>query len=1048
MHINNLHNYNSTYRVTKKVENDNAEISNKNISDTDLKVISDATTAIGKASINFCGIKSKIAPEVMNTIIELFKNGESVKNIVIAVGGIVSVSHIYTLLKDLDNYEELKASRTTDTNEKLLELYTSGVSIGEISNTLGIHRDTVRNRLNKFDNIEEIENLHNASLKGKRQHLTEKDKQAIIELYKQGLTMQQIDKKLKCASKKLLNKYKDTPEWEEIKKTHDENYEKTQGIMPQDKTDIALKLYKEGKSFNTISKTIGITAKTISDLFKLRPDWSELKEEHDKNLSNFDDDKILELYKEGYTYEKIAKEFNCSISCIKKRIHQHPNGADAIAIHNEVAYKKTVAGNEELQNKIIQLYREGKSYAQIYEILNCTYTTIGKVLKNAPEQESLNKEHFKNLKRKDINTKINEETSKKIITLYKNKVSLLKIALETGYTPAIIQRHLQEQKDWESLKTNHNKKIDDKTLEKIIEDYKKGVSLAILSEKYNYNHTTIGTTIKKLPNGEKIRKEHFNIQLQQKLARKPIALENIINDYIAGYTFIQLAQKYNYSPVTIFKHIKKHSDTNKLREIHNQNYARTKENSINDIVQMHKNGHSYKDIQKKYGYTELGIKRIIKIVENKLKFAESLKNRYDSYNLDDLQNRIVEFFINNTTTSDSLENIIDFLDTNSQYFTESNKNIIIGFCRDLDKIEKTPTKAEEIINTSQYASEIIQWIDFENKLDSDFEKLNTAIADTILLLQKNQLIETCELLEPIIPDNKNQIEKIEIFRSLLNNIQLILSKQNVTIKDKKYINNVINYYYYIQSKDTNDTKLLTSALNIYNKLYDDTLTIENLKATNDNTKEKLGQILHIEKLLDEDYSTNTDFDNEFTEFVDIFKGKNSIRSKAIIALVNLENYFNSTNSQKYLLKNFEPIAKECILDETIIKIFMEKLYKFEYKNIGPDKISLNISPTVLRSNIWQKRLNQKEKLDFIKTMENGILDLNPRSKGRINIIKGEGKIDKNGKKYQLIELKIDSQWRIFGYQDPNNKIYVFDTIDLDDGGIDNYKKNFFKTHNL
>ena len=55
--------------------------------------------------------------------------------------------------------------------------------------------------------------------------------------------------------------------------------------------------------------------------------------------------------------------------------------------------------------------------------------------------------------------------------MYKNKVSLLKIALETGYTPAIIQRHLQEQKDWESLKTNHNKKIDDKTLEKIIEDY-------------------------------------------------------------------------------------------------------------------------------------------------------------------------------------------------------------------------------------------------------------------------------------------------------------------------------------------------------------------------------------------------------------------------------------------------------------------------------------------------------------------------------------------------------------------------------------------------
>ena len=83
----------------------------------------------------------------------------------------------------------------------------------------------------------------------------------------------------------------------------------------------------------------------------------------------------------------------------------------------------------------------------------------------------------------------------------------------------------------------------------------------------------------------------------------------------------------------------------------------------------------------------------------------------------------------------------------------------------------------------------------------------------------------------------------------------------------------------------------------------------------------------------------------------------------------------------------------------------------------------------------------------IKTLENAVLDLNPRSKGRINVIKGEGKIESGGKKYQLVELKIDSQWRIFGYQDPNTgKKFVFDKIGRDDNGINNYKASFFKNH--
>ena len=107
-----------------------------------------------------------------------------------------------------------------------------------------------------------------------------------------------------------------------------------------------------------------------------------------------------------------------------------------------------------------------------------------------------------------------------------------------------------------------------------------------------------------------------------------------------------------------------------------------------------------------------------------------------------------------------------------------------------------------------------------------------------------------------------------------------------------------------------------------------------------------------------------------------------------------------------------------------MKVFMDKIYSYTYENIGPEKISISLEESILKDTNWQK-LQPKEQADFIKTMENGIIDRSSKSQGRYNIIKYENKI----RDYQIVELKINSKWRIFGYQDPeNSKKFIFDNI--------------------
>ena len=91
-------------------------------------------------------------------------------------------------------------------------------------------------------------------------------------------------------------------------------------------------------------------------------------------------------------------------------------------------------------------------------------------------------------------------------------------------------------------------KINQKIFEKMIIDYKNGLSFRDLSKKYNYSSATIYNKFKKM---------NIKIQSKSEINLLNLPIEKIILDYQNGLSFQKIAEKYNTTDTTIMYRIKK-----------------------------------------------------------------------------------------------------------------------------------------------------------------------------------------------------------------------------------------------------------------------------------------------------------------------------------------------------------------------------------------------------------------------------------------------------------------------------------------------------------
>ena len=261
---------------------------------------------------------------------------------------------------------------------------------------------------------------------------------------------------------------------------------------------------------------------------------------------------IIELFRQGKSYKQIAnKVLHCNKATIYARIKKMIDAEiiDETVINerkNNIAYLKS-----EINEQIIELFRQGKTYEQIAEVLRCKETTIYARIK------------------KMIDAGIIDEI---IINERKNNIAYLK------------QKKLSE------------------TNEQIIKLLKQGKTISEIAHTLNFTTTYIYHKIKILHEAGKLSQDI--IEQNPTLAYfKKITIDNaqLKELFKQGKTYREIAEVFNCSESHILRKINILKQSGEINKEILAEREKNKKQSINNltiqIIELHKKGYSQRQIE-------------------------------------------------------------------------------------------------------------------------------------------------------------------------------------------------------------------------------------------------------------------------------------------------------------------------------------------------------------------------------------------------------------------------------------------------------------------
>ena len=261
---------------------------------------------------------------------------------------------------------------------------------------------------------------------------------------------------------------------------------------------------------------------------------------------------IIELFRQGKSYKQIAnKVLHCNKATIYARIKKMIDAEiiDETVINerkNNIAYLKS-----EINEQIIELFRQGKTYEQIAEVLRCKETTIYARIK------------------KMIDAGIIDEI---IINERKNNIAYLK------------QKKLSE------------------TNEQIIKLLKQGKTISEIAHTLNFTTTYIYHKIKILHEAGKLSQDI--IEQNPTLAYlKKITIDNtqLKELFKQGKPYREIAEVFNCSESHILRKINILKQSGEINKEILAERKKNKKQSINNltiqIIELHKKGYSQRQIE-------------------------------------------------------------------------------------------------------------------------------------------------------------------------------------------------------------------------------------------------------------------------------------------------------------------------------------------------------------------------------------------------------------------------------------------------------------------
>ena len=563
-------------------------------------------------------------------VIELFKQGKTHKEISETLGCTSSaISQCIQKLKDkgvITNYIIIKRkSNLTFIYKKLIELFEQGKTYKQIGDELGFNTIAVSQIIQEL----KIDGIINTDMINKRifnitysqKEKTTKINNKIIDLLSQGKSIAEIADILGLAMASLYHKIRGLEETgklnqEIISQNPNLAYLNNKKVIINDEQFI--ELFRQGKTHKEISNTIGHSKTTILQIIQEFKDdgiiTNDIIDERKSNLATIYK-QLIELFEQGKTYKQNGNELGCDATIISQNIKELKN--DGI-INNDIINKRksnmTYLRKEKaskIDNKIIELLKQGKTIREISEALNFTVTYTHKKIKILQETGKLSEDIIEQnptlayLKKKKTTINDNE-----IIELFKHGKTHKEISEALDCTLSVVSQSIQKLKDNGFITDDiiNERKSNLATIySELIDLFKQGKTYKQIGDELGLDKTTISQNIQELKiygviNNDIINKRNFNITYLKE--EKLLNIDNqIIKLLKQGKTKIEIAETLGFTTIYISQKIKVLQETGKLSEdIIKQNptlaYLNNKKVIINDneIIELFKQGKTQNEI--------------------------------------------------------------------------------------------------------------------------------------------------------------------------------------------------------------------------------------------------------------------------------------------------------------------------------------------------------------------------------------------------------------------------------------------------------------------
>lgn len=253
--------------------------------------------------------------------------------------------------------------------EKIKELYLEGYSLNELSETYNTCKETISYRLEKAGIPIREEKLNERAKEKLRvanigKVLSDETKQKIGESNLGNIHTQETRNNMSNIRKNQIAAG-------EFKMPLHRASGKDAGTYRDD--ELLLKLHGEGMSLRKIGETVNMEHHSIKD--RLIKAGVKFETQRNKDTSNFifDIESALEMYKNGYSCNRIGKELSCDNKSVKK--HLEKAGIVFAAANNGNK------GLDDKMDKIKELYDSNLTFSEIGRMFNASGTTIKTYLK-------------------------------------------------------------------------------------------------------------------------------------------------------------------------------------------------------------------------------------------------------------------------------------------------------------------------------------------------------------------------------------------------------------------------------------------------------------------------------------------------------------------------------------------------------------------------------------------------------------------------------------------------------------------------------------------